>query len=273
MVAAEPRPPSPFVLPPSPPLQRWPPRPPPHAAPALQPWLADLGGGSGYKSHSLPRPVCSFSDARLHACAERIRIYVEALVLLLLLAPLLYLLRLAWSRGRQHGACRSGGATKRGKLREGREQMTLLAKRARRALRRAPPRKRNSLSSIAEGDEEDGDGDEEEHFVGLEEAGEEEAERDAEGEAEREAVATSVDQPSPQDQPDGRFPQGSPPSRRLASGASVLCSPEPLAPATSAAGFLPEASAPFRGSSPGGMPFPSTLPSTPQTTLCTLTAG
>ena len=78
------RPPSPFVLPPSPPLQRWPPRPPPHAAPALQPWrpLADLGGGSGYKSHSLPRPVCSFSDARLHACAERIRIYVEALVLL-----------------------------------------------------------------------------------------------------------------------------------------------------------------------------------------------
>ena len=80
--------------------------------------------------------------------------------------------------------------------------------------------------------------------------------------------------PNPnQDQPDGRFPQGSPPSRRLASGASVLCSPEPLAPATSAAGFLPEASAPFRGSSPGDMPFPSTLPSTPQTTLCTLTAG
>ena len=78
------RPPSPFALPPSPPPQRWPPRPPPHAAPALQPWrpLADLGAGSGYKSHSLPRPVCSFSDARLHACAERIRIYVEAIVLL-----------------------------------------------------------------------------------------------------------------------------------------------------------------------------------------------
>ena len=75
------RPPSPFVLPPSPPLQRWP---PPHAAPALQPWrpLTDFGAGSGYKSHSLPRPVCSFSDARLHACAERIRIYVEAVVLL-----------------------------------------------------------------------------------------------------------------------------------------------------------------------------------------------
>ena len=41
-----------------------------------------------------------------------------------------------------------------------------------------------------------------EHFVGLEEVGEEEAEREAEGEAEREAVATSVDQPSPQEQLD-----------------------------------------------------------------------
>ena len=130
----------------------------------------------------------------------------------LLLAPLLYFLRAAWRRGR--AACGVGGVTKRGKLREGREQMTLLAKRARhapslpplpphaarrrrtpppqqqqqqqlaaaaaaaaaaataaarrhrcqslvapccvcrRALRRAPPRKRNSLSSIAEGDEE-----------------------------------------------------------------------------------------------------------------------
>ena len=109
-----------------------------------------------------------------------------------------------------------------------------------------------------------------ERMVGLEEEVEEEAEEEVEGE-----VAASVDQPSPQDQPDGSFPQGSPPVRRFSSGGSVICSTEPLAPATSAACFLPEARA-SRGSSPGGMPFPSTLPSlpsTPQSTLCTLPAG
>ena len=102
-------------------------------------------------------------------------------------------------------------------------------------------------------------------MVGLEEEVEEGEEAEVE-------VATSVDQPSPQEQPDGSFPQGSPPVRRFSSGGSVICSTEPLATATSAACFLPEARA-SPGSSPGGMPFPSTLPSTPQSTVCTLTAG
>ena len=72
-------PPSPFLPPPPSPLQPWPPPPPP---PAVWRPLTDLGSASGYNSPSLPRPECSFSEARLHACAERIRIYVEVVVLL-----------------------------------------------------------------------------------------------------------------------------------------------------------------------------------------------
>ena len=73
-------PPSPFLPPPPPsPLQPWPRPPPPHAAPAV--WRP-LGVASGYNSPSLPRPVCSFSEARLHACAERLRVYVGVVVLL-----------------------------------------------------------------------------------------------------------------------------------------------------------------------------------------------
>ena len=70
-------PPSPFLPPPPSPLQPW-----PSAAPAVWRPLTDLGAASGYNSPSLPRPVCSFSEARLHACAERIRTYVQVVVLL-----------------------------------------------------------------------------------------------------------------------------------------------------------------------------------------------
>mmetsp|Transcript_4250 Transcript_4250/g.8250 ORF Transcript_4250/g.8250 Transcript_4250/m.8250 type:complete len:210 (+) Transcript_4250:55-684(+) len=189
MVGAEPSPPLPFLPPPLLPSS-WAPPPPPlpasHAVTAAWHPLADLGAAHP----SPPRPVCSFSEARLHACAERIRIYVEVIMLLLLLVPLSCLLRTAWAHGR--AACGGGDPSKRGKLREGREHMTLLAKRARRALRRAPRRKCTSLSSIAEEEEE------ERMVIAVEEEG-----------------AATADLPSPlahDTGPDGSFPQGSPKS-------------------------------------------------------------
>ena len=83
-----------FVPPPPLPPQPWPSRPPPlplpllpavhvvHVVPAAWHPLADLGAGSAYTAPSPPRPMCSFSEPPLHACAERIRIYVEVVTLL-----------------------------------------------------------------------------------------------------------------------------------------------------------------------------------------------